>query len=510
MLVTGETARELWRARVADTPAAPFVVEGGRTLSFAEADGAMLRIAGALRAAGVEAGTRVLVGLPNATRTVLVHAALRELGAVIVPLLPGLRLPELTFQIEHSQATVLVAGDPIASILAPALDEFPGLTRLALEDLDGHAPIAPGAELPGHGPDSPWAILYTSGSTGRPKGVVLPSGAFVNGGACYADRFAIGSDDNLLVATPIAHAVGALTLPSMALRAGCRMTVVDRFSPSRFWDDVAAGGATATILFPAQLNLLLQLDGGPAAGASTLRLVITHAWVAPFRERFGVELGLCWGMTETGAAGTGTPVGYHGSGDGCVGTAMRGVQLSIRDDAGRPVPAGTEGALCIRNDHQMLGYLDDAAATASTIVDGWLHSGDRAVLDEQGRLFYRGRLKNMIKRSGENISPEEVEAVLDAHDGVEESLVLGVADALRTEEVVAVVASRAGARVDAEALAAHVGAQLARWKAPRYIRVSPEPLPRLANGKIDRLGVLAALDLDACWDARATSGEAAR
>jgi crotonobetaine/carnitine-CoA ligase len=151
-----------------------------------------------------------------------------------------------------------------------------------------------------------------------------------------------------------------------------------------------------------------------------------------------------------------------------------------------------------------LEYLKDPENTAATKIDGWVHSGDRGFLEADGGLFYRGRFKNMIKRSGENISPEEVEAVLDQHPDVAESLVVGVPDPLRTEEVAAVVVVRAGQDVGPEALSEHVARSLSRWKVPRYLHLTGEPLPRLTNGKLDRQAVKAALDVPGCWDRSAT------
>lgn len=520
-MLTAATSRDLWRARVIATPDSPFILDGPLLLSFGEADVAMLRIAGALRELGVGPGTRVMVGMGNSARAILVHAALRELGAVIVPLLPGLRGPELAYQATHCQAPVLLAEEPVTSTMLAFLDSLPHvntvivpaaappagrrLRRVELEELQRHE-VAEIAAPPGHDARSPSAILYTSGSTGRPKGVVLPSGTLSNAGFAYSERFGITAQDNLLVATPVAHAVGAITKVGMALVRGCRITILDRFSPRRFWSDVAASEATSTVLFPAQLNLLLQIDDGPAPGSSPLRLVITHAWIDRFRSRFGVELGLCWGMTETGAAGAGTPPGYRpaeGDPSGAVGPAMDGVQLDVRDEQGIPVPAGTEGELWSRNEHGMLEYLDDEEATHASIVDGWLRTGDRAMLDERGWLFYRGRVKNMIKRSGENISPLEIETVLDGHESVEESLVIGIPDELRSEEVVALVALRDGAELAPDELSAYASERLARWKLPRYIALRDASLPRLPNGKIDRVAALDGFDVSACWDARA-------
>ena len=516
--VSGRTGVGLWRARVAATPDRPFLLDAAGTWSFGQADVAMRSLAGGLESIGVTAAARVLVGMQNSARTLLVHAALRELGAVTVPLVPGLTFTELRFQIDHSAGSVLITGDPIASLLLPRLSELEGVHTVVLsdgpvpegspepaarlDDLLSHPPREPGGQ---DDERAPWAIFYTSGSTGAPKGVVLPAGALASAGAGYADRFEVREDDTYILPMPMAHAVGGLTVQGMALYTGCRLAILDRFSPSRFWDQVREVGATVSILFPAHLNLLMELERqGPARGESPLRTVITHQWIEPFRERFGVELGLCWGMTETGAAGAGSLPGYRGErGEGYIGPPQRGAEIAMMDEAGATLAPGEEGEICLRHEDQMLGYLNDPEATGRVMSDGWVHSGDRGVLDEQGHMFFRGRIKNMIKRSGENISPEEIENVLAHHPAVRESLVVGVPDRLRTEEVAAVVVVRPEAMTTPAELSEFAARELARFKAPRYVSVRSDPLPRLANGKVDRRTVLGELDVAACWDREA-------
>jgi acyl-CoA synthetase (AMP-forming)/AMP-acid ligase II len=486
----------MWHARVAATPDAPFLIAADRRWTFAEADGEMRRVAGGLAAIGAGAGIRVAVGLRNDVQTVFVHLALRELRAVIVPLVGGLTEPELRFQLDHSGAEFLIIGEPLAAVAEPILGELAGVRTVVRADRGELTSLrrSPSWLSCDSGPDddlAPWAILYTSGSTGRPKGVVLPAGAFSSAGSGYADVFELGQGDNYLLATPMAHAVGGLTAQSMSIYTGCRLTIVDRFSPSAFWGQVQDAAATVSILFPAHLNLLMETEvDAPGVGDSSLRLVITHAWHEPFVERFGVDLALCWGMTETGAASTGGRPGERPMGPGFVGRAMHDVEL-----------ATVEGEIRLRHHHRMLGYLKDPVATAETVTpDGWVRSGDTGTLDDQGRLFYGGRIKNMIKRSGENVSPEEIENELALHDGVAEALVLGVPDAIRTEEVAAVVVAAPGSRLDPAALVEFLADRLARFKLPRYVVVRGEPLPRLAAGKIDRARVVAELDVGAAWD----------
>ena len=493
--VQASTGRGLWRARVAATPERPFLICGDRRWTFGEADVAMRALAAGLAGIGIEPGMRVAVGLVNSDEALLVHAALRELAAVIVPLVPGLTEPELGFMLSHSGASALVVDEPLAAVFDRLPDMPPGVRTIIrgdageLEALRRSEPSAPPAVVDDD--ISAWAIFYTSGSTGRPKGVVLPAGAFVSAGAGYADRFALTQEDNYILPTPMAHAVGGLTAQAMALYTGCRLTIVDRFSPSVFWGQVQDAEATVSVLFPAHLNLLMELAGdGPAAGESSLRLAITHAWHERFRARFGVELALCWGMTETGAASTGGLPGERGEQAGYVGWGMHDVELAICDRE-----------IHLRHRHRMLGYLDDPAATAATITpDGWVRSGDTGALAGDGRLFYGGRIKNMIKRSGENISPEELENALTEHPQVAEALVLGVTDALRTEEVAAVVVLAPGQSPSPADLLEFLSDRLARFKLPRYVWLSDQALPRLPAGKVDRSAVVARFDLGRCWD----------
>ena len=519
MTASGDiTGRALWRRRVASTPDRPFLRHAGRDWTFGAFDEQVRRLAAGLAGLGVGRADPVLVAMGNRPETLQAQLALGQLGAVFVPLLPGLTFAELAYPVNHSEARCLIADESAAEALLPNLGECPAVERVVVtaevtpprgtaaerfEDLAASAALDP-VDLEGYDEDSLAAVLYTSGSTGRPKGVMLRAGCFHSVGEAFADRFGITGGDTYFLPTTLAHAVGSLTALSTVLHTGGRLAVADRFSPSSFWGELEAAGGTYSILFPAHLNLLLEADdGSPAAGASPLRLVITHAFIRRFRERFGVELATVWGMTETGALCVGSEPGYGGEhGDNYVGTPMLGVEAGVFDDRLERRGPEAPGEICLRHRHVMLGYLKDPEATAATLVDGWVRSGDQGVIDDQGRLFFVGRIKNVIKRSGENVSAEEVEAALAEHPDVAECTVFAVTDPIRTEEVFAAVVRRPGAPADPADLRAACGERLVRWKLPRYIAVRDEPLPRLANGKLDRVALRASLDLEAAWDAQ--------
>jgi acyl-CoA synthetase (AMP-forming)/AMP-acid ligase II len=508
------TNRELWRWRVDATPDRRFLQYEGRSWTYGEFDMLVRSMAAGLRGLGIEQGTRVLVGMSNRPEALQTHFALAHLGAVCVPLVPGMPFDEMRYPMRHSEATFLVSDDPIASSVAEHREACDWLQTIVVLDaeLPGALPFAEvaGAEplehapLPGgDDPDANGHIVYTSGSTGRPKGVMLRSASLYHCGLGYADLYCFDSDDTYILPLTLAHSLGCIAATGIPIVTGGSLAMTERFRPSTFFEQVAETGATISVLFPAHLNLLVEADDGSVAkGSSTLRFVVTHADIPAFRDRFGVELGTIWGMTETLVC-VGSDPGHRGEmGPGYVGHVFAGGEVGIFDPATfERVGPYAYGEICVRHEQAMIGYLKDPEATAATVHDGWVRSGDRGFKDSTGRTYFAGRYKAMIKRSGENVSAEEVEAALAAHPDVAECVVVAVPDRLRTEEVGAVVVRRAGAAADPAALRAAAGEQLIRWKLPRFIEVLDESLPRLGNGKIDRVGSAALIDPAVTWDA---------
>lgn len=508
------TNRELWRWRVDATPDRRWLWCEGREWTYAEFDHEVGRLAAGLQGAGVGPEVRVLVGMTNRPETVRLHLALTQLGAICIPLVPGMPLVELEHPIRHSEATILIANDPIASLVLNDRDACPTVERVIvagevdadggtdrLEDLIADSPL-PHEPFDWQDDQQLSHVVYTSGSTGKPKGVMLKTGALYASGLGYADRYAITGDDTYLLATPLAHSLGACAALGLAMVTGGAVALVERFRPSTFWGQVADSGATVSVLFATHLNLLIETDDGtPAAGESSLRFVVTHIDNPRFRDRFGVSMATIWGMTETLTC-AGSDPGYAGElGPGYVGYPWPGAEIGVFGPGNERLGPGQHGELRMRHPQTMIGYLNEPEATARTVVDGWVCSGDRAIMDHSGRIYFAGRYKSMIKRSGENISAEEVESVLMQHPDVAECVVFGVPDDLRSEEVAAVVVRRGGTSVTPEDLRDALGERLVKWKLPRYIDLREEPLPRLPTAKFDRVGIEKALDVGNVWDA---------
>ena len=456
------TNRDLWRWRVQHTPDRRWLWHAGQTWTYGEFDLEMRRLASGLRELGVGPGTRVLVGMSTRPETVLTHLALGELGAVRVLLVPGLPLDELMFPIVHSEAPMIVADDPIASMMLEHRDACPSIKHLVvLTDRDPGAgadvhrfeELAQSSPLAHEAPEEEDVqalsyVIYTSGSTGRPKGVMLKAGSLYHCGLGYSDLYSFGADDNYFQPLTFGHSLASIAGLGIPMVTGGSVSLIERFRPSTFWSQVQDSGATISVLFPAHLNLLLETDDGAMEkGSSTMRYIVTHTDIPgvsrPVRVALGDDLG---NVGDADLRRQSIPATRGEMGPGYVGHPFGGGEVGIFDEKFNRVGPYQYGELCLRHPQVMIGYLKDPEATARTLSDGWVRSGDRGYVDHSGRAFFAGRYKAMIKRSGENVSAEEVEAaILGEPVDVAEVAVVAVPDRLRTEEVGAVVVQRAGA-----------------------------------------------------------------
>ncbi len=485
----------------AEVPDRYFVTVGGRTLSYAEFAEQVAWVAGALAELGIGRGDKVALFLPNSLVFLLAMFAVPSLGAMFVPAHAESAERELRYVLLHSDARAVVTDVARLPRVEAIRSEIPELKHVVVA---GHPPGRPDtltfeelcAAMPASGasvvPSDPAAILYTSGTTGPPKGAVLLHRGFVLNATAFRDHLGFGADDVLLCVLPLAHLNAQRSSILAAAVSGAHVVVAERFSASRFWETVREHQITAFSILPTILAMLLAQPSTDRDRDHSARLCISPAspeQLRAFEARFGVHVVTTYGLTE-GMLNIMNPADRRTRRIGAVGRPIApGVQrMRIVDPEGRDLPAGVTGEIVLQSPAQMVGYYKDPEATARALRDGWLYTGDLGWLDEDGFLYFVGRLKEMIRRGGENIAPGEVEAMLLKHPKVADAVVLGVPDPIYEEAIKACVVLHPGespASVPPEALFAHCAARLAPFKVPRYLEYREE-LPRTPTLRVQR------------------------
>lgn len=463
---------------------APCVRDDAMALSYAQFAERVEAVAEQLAGLGIGAGDVVATVLPNRAELLITLMAAWRLRAVGTPVNPGFTDTEAEYQLADSGAKVVVAQAPI------------GDPERTFVDVDALA-TAPSAQWTPPAPptDADDALLiYTSGSTGRPKGVRLGHDNLHFFGRSAAAHFQYDTDTHALLILPLFH-VNAICVSCLTpMMAGGQVSITGQFSVSRFFDDVARLRPTFFSAVPTIYALLVSQNEPAAPGAlDSLRFAICGAapisreLLAKTEQTFGVPIVEGYGLTEGTCASACNPIdGVRKL--GTVGPVLPGQTIRIVDAEGNPVPAGERGEVLISGPAVMRGYLNRPEATAETIVDGWLHTGDVGILDEDGYLRIVDRIKDMIIRGGENIYPKEIETALAANPAVLECAVVGAPDPLLGEVPVAFVVAYPDADVTADTLAASVEPHLTKVKRPKQIHLV-DALPRNPVGKIDKPGL---------------------
>ena len=472
----------------------PALLVGDARIAYRELGPASARWAGALRARGVLPGDRVALLLPNGVDYIAALYGALALGAVAVPLNPLLRGAEVQQRIDDSRARLLVCSpeEPAAAGVAAEL-VHPGEATTA----------EPWEAIAERGAGEPAVLLYTSGTTGRPKGAELTHGGLRATASFLATAvLALRADDVLLGAAPMTHIFGLAGVLNPALASGACIALVPRFDAASALALMEREGIEVFLGVPSMCIALLRAAD---AGAAVPKLRVAHVGGAPlapetlhdFADRFGCAVLEGYGMTET-AGGAVSHVSGGLCKPGSVGPAGPGVAIRIVTADGAEAGEGEPGEVLLRAPGLMRGYWGNPEATREALADGWFHTGDVGYLDADGYLFLIDRTKDVILRGGYTVYPREVEDVLYEHPSVSEAAVVGVADELLGEEVVALVVPRAGQACDAAAIRAFVRERVAAYKYPRPISVV-DALPRTPSGKvlkreIDRAPLRRALD----------------
>ncbi|WP_338751804.1 class I adenylate-forming enzyme family protein [Janibacter alittae] len=469
--------------RAAAAPESNCLRDGDLLLDNAAFADEVRRIAQRLAATGVAAGDAVGVMLPNRAEIITTMFAAWHLGASMTPVNPALTDEEAGYQITDSSSVVLVGderGRRLAEHLGIAcIDITDEVSRAAVAEEVTDAPLARGHDIA--------LIIYTSGTTARPKGVLLDHDNLDAMSASLVEHFALSEADTSLLVLPLFHANGLIAGTLSPLRAGGEVVVAPRFSTDTFWDLVETHRPT---YFSAVPTIYALLDAAPTreVDTSSLRFMVCGAAPMPaelivrIEERFGVPVVEGYGLSETSVACTINPIEGPRK-PGTVGVALPGLEVAVVDPDGHPVPVGERGEVVIHGATVMRGYLGKPEETAQVLMDGWLHSGDVGILDEDGYLSIVDRLKDLIIRGGENIFPKEIEDCLYGHPAVLEAAVVGQADPVLGEVPVAFVATKPGRTVTSETLLDRCAQGLAGYKVPARVHVRDE-LPKNSVGKL--------------------------
>lgn len=477
-----------------------------QTLRYAEALARVDALAARYRAAGFGAGHRAGLMLENRPAFFLHWLALNALGVSVVPLSTELRAAELEYITGHSELDLAIAPAARHADLHAAALAAQRSVAICEADANAIAPAASEAHARTPDADTECALLYTSGTTGRPKACVLPNEYFLLAGHWYNRIGGLCTlrpgVERLVTPLPMTH-MNAMAYSTMAMiLAGGAIVALDRFHPRTWWESVRAARASAIHYLGVMPAMLLGAPQSPDDREHAVRFGfgagVDKTLHAPFETRFGIPLLEAWAMTETGAGAVVIANREpRNIGMSCFGRPEAALQVRIVGDDGQPAPAGEPGELLVRasGDAPRRGffreYLKDAEATAAAWEGGWFHTGDIVKQDADGQMYFVDRKKNVIRRSGENISAVEVESVLRKHPCVADVAVAATPDAVRGDEVLACIVAREPLRDEAEhtARAAELVqlclAQLAYFKAPGYVAFV-DALPLTGTQKVQR------------------------
>lgn len=474
------------------------VLSTGEEWSYTRLRDNVRRVAANLQALGVKQDDFVLSWLPNGPHSIAVWFALNYIGAVYVPVNVSYRGRLLAHVIRNSGARLMIADARLAERLGEvetaALDtlvtvagEPPqglsgirGLTEDALSSATSE-PADPAREI------MPWdthAVIYTSGTTGPSKGVLS---SYRHLAATTEAIDTVTSDDRAMVNLPLFHVGGTSGVYRMLVRGGS-IALVESFDTQTFWDTVRRTGATTTTLLGAMIPFLMKAPPSPRDRDHTFRQAIMVPLAddaAEFTARFGVDIYTVFNMTEISC-----PIVSVCNPDvpKTCGRIRAGFEARVVDANDVEVPHGTVGELMVRADEPWTmnhGYNANPEATARAWRNGWFHTGDAFRRDDAGNFFFVDRIKDAIRRRGENISSFEVEAEIGAHPKVRESAVVGVPSEFGEDEVMAVVSPVPGADIDPLEIISFLTPRLPHFMVPRYVRLLAE-LPKTPTQKIEK------------------------
>jgi crotonobetaine/carnitine-CoA ligase len=512
---------DLLERRRAESPAAPFLHADQRWWTIGSLGRRGDAFAAALVEAGIGRGDKVALLLENTADFVSLFFAVARCGAVAVTVNQAMRGEGLGYILRHSDARLLAVEDSLLDNALAATASCDVLETVWVRGESGRGSLATLSELAerdaspppiaSRDPGGVAAILYTSGTTGLPKGVMLTDYGYERAAGWFVESMRLTASDVLQTGLPLFHVNAQQLSLCGALTAGARFVLDRRFSASGFWDSISEHDVTSFNLIGAMLGILHAQP--PRAAERTHRARV--ACVAPTppaihrecEDRFGVMLLDGYGLTETTPGNTYNP--YGAAREGSCGKPAPYIELRIADDEGRELPPGERGEIVMRpreGNIFMAGYHKDPEATARAHRGGWFRTGDRGYLDEEGYLYFVDRLKDVIRRRGENIAAAVIEQAALTHPAVQEAVAVGVTSDLAggEEDVALYVTLRPGAAATPGELVAVCSEHLASFMVPRYVGIL-EDFPRTETQRVRKVALRERGAAD-CHDLQPTRG----
>ena len=453
---------------------------------------------------GVGKGDAVTLHLTNGPEFLIAWFALSYIGAIMVPTNPQSPEKEMEYIIEHSNSVLVVTEEihlrkfqsirPNLSKLRDILlvhcqskeNEEINLEKL-MAQVNSHIPFE---KMDG---EDVAAMLYTSGTTSLPKACMITHANYLFAGEVMSKSIRLSPEDRQFISLPLFHGNAQYYSTMSALTVGGSIALVERFSASRYFKQAKRLNATVGSLFAAPLRMILAKEYDPLDRENPLRLImfaqtLTKDQVSLLEDRYKTKLIQLYGMTETIGTPLINPIDGKKKNQG-IGKPALGYEVKVIDEYGNEVLPGKTGQLIVKGIPGrtiMKGYFQNEKATNETIKDGWLFTGDNVSFDEEGYFFFEDRLKDMIKRSGENVATREVEDTIKEHTGVFDCAVIGVPDEMRDEAIKAfVIRKESHQHITQNDIITFCEERLSKFKVPQFIEFVPD-FPRTSVGKIQK------------------------
>lgn len=462
---------------------------GGSEISYGDFHDSIIRLGALLQQRGIGEGGAIALLMKNSAAYLQICFAISHIGGVVLPLNFRLSRDEIAHIVGDADARLLFVDDELAGNVPPGLASIvldEGAQRDARNLVEGEAV----ARAVPRGTQDIFRLMYTSGTTSRPKGVIHSYENFYFKSADQVIALGLNRDTRLLICGPLYH-VGAFDLPGVAvLWTGGSVSIERNFDAELVMATIERDRIEGIWLAPVMTGALLACHPGREYDLSSLRWVIAGGERTPeervrqFADRFPEARYIdAYGLTESGGGDTFMDPGFELTKIGSTGRALAHVEVTIRDDEGRELPANDEGEICLRGPKVTKGYWNDPVKTRESFFGDWFRTGDVGYLDDDGFLFITDRKKDMILSGGENIASQEVERVIGLMPEVEDVAVIGLPDAQWGERPVAAVVLKQGTEMNIDSLSTHCRRHLAAYKVPRGLFIVGA-LPRNPSGKV--------------------------